>query len=84
MQYDAFHGLRIICRCGAGGFGEVFFVEDISCKKMALKVVPKSALGECYRRGRGIEKDIEMAKYWYRKAAEQGHKKAKEALEDLE
>ena len=40
---DTFHGLRIICRCGSGGFGEVFFVEDISCKKMALKVVPKSA-----------------------------------------
>ena len=50
-EYDnTFHGLRIICRCGSGGFGEVFFVEDISCKKMALKVVPKSALGDDWER----------------------------------
>ena len=50
-MYDSeFHGLRIICRCGAGGFGEVFFCEDVSGKKMALKVVPKSALGEAWER----------------------------------
>ena len=50
MQSDTFHGLRIVCRCGTGGFGEVFFCEDISCKKMALKVVSKSALGDGWER----------------------------------
>ena len=49
-MYSSFHGLKIICRCGGGGFGEVFFCEDISCKKMALKIVPKSALGDSWER----------------------------------
>ena len=50
MYDNEFHGLKIVCRCGAGGFGEVFFCEDISGKKLALKVVPKSALGEAWER----------------------------------
>ena len=50
MQDNKFHGLKIVCRCGAGGFGEVFFCEDISGRKLALKVVPKSALGEAWER----------------------------------
>ena len=50
MNIYTFHGLKIVCRCGAGGFGEVFFCEDVSGKKMALKVVPKSALGEAWER----------------------------------
>lgn len=50
MHDSIFHGLKIVCRCGAGGFGEVFFVEDISGKKMALKIVPKSALGDSWER----------------------------------
>ena len=37
MQDNEFHGLKIVCRCGAGGFGEVFFCEDISGRKLALK-----------------------------------------------
>src|SRR5262249_604501 len=37
-------------------------------------------LGYCYEKGRGVEKDLAQAKLWYEKAADQGHKKAKNRL----
>ena len=33
-----------------------------------------------YTKGRGVDKSYEIAHFWYCKAAEQGHKKAKEKL----
>ena len=30
------------------------------------------SLAQCYARGRGVETDIDVAFYWYAKAAEQG------------
>ena len=36
-----------------------------------------------YERGEGVEKDEEEAVKWFRKAAEQGHEKAKAALKKL-
>ena len=41
-------------------------------------------LGKKYMHGDGVPKDIEKALYWYTKAAEQGHVKAKEFLDDLD
>lgn len=37
-------------------------------------------LAYCYSNGLGVKKNIETAKYWWGKAAAQGHKEAKEAL----
>ena len=41
------------------------------------------ALGWCYEKGQGISRSVSEAKSWYRKAAAQGHKHAKECLERL-
>ncbi len=40
-------------------------------------------LGECYEGGEGVKSSLEKARYWYAKAAEQGHEVAKECLEML-
>lgn len=40
-------------------------------------------LGDCYATGDGIAKDATEAVKWYRKAAEQGHKKAAEMLKEM-
>ena len=41
-------------------------------------------LGAMYENGEGIEENIEQAKYWYKKSADQGNEDAKEALKELE
>jgi len=41
-------------------------------------------LGEYYEQGKGTEKDMDEAKKWYSKAAEQGYEPAKEALKRLD
>jgi len=38
------------------------------------------ALGCCYEIGKGVEKNIQQAIYWYRIAATKGHEQAKERL----
>ncbi len=40
-------------------------------------------LGYCYYNGVGVPKDIEMAKYWYQKAAEEGDEEAKKILQEI-
>lgn len=40
-------------------------------------------LGKCYYHGDGVNRDLKEAVYWFRKAAEQGHVKAQEALKNL-
>ena len=40
-------------------------------------------LGEMYAGGFGVAKDESEAVKWYRKSAEQGHERAKEALKRL-
>lgn len=37
-------------------------------------------LGTCYKEGWGVKKDIQKARYWYEKAAAQGHKEASNQL----
>ena len=62
--------------------------------KKAFKLFKKSAeqgnsqaqynLGAMYENGEGTEENIEQAKYWYKKSADQGDEDAKEALKELE
>lgn len=40
-------------------------------------------LGEMYEEGRGVEKDLHQAHYWYEKAAAQGSLDAKERIQSL-
>ncbi len=40
-------------------------------------------VGLMYENGDGVSKDIDEARKWYRKAADQGHEAAKEALKRL-
>ena len=39
-------------------------------------------LGNCYYNGHGVTKDVQLARYWWQKAADQGHQGAKENLKD--
>ena len=45
-----FHGLRLIASCGAGAYGEVWYCEDLSGQRMALKIIPKTRLGGAWER----------------------------------
>lgn len=42
------------------------------------------ALAVCYIEGKGVQRDIEIAKEWLNKSAEQGNKSAKEKLAELD
>ena len=37
-------------------------------------------LGRMYQWGKGVEKDLQQARFWFQKAIDNGHEKAKEAL----
>ena len=52
---DSFHGLKLLEFCGSGAYGDVYYCEDISGKKMAVKIVSKKKIGEHWKREfRGI------------------------------
>ena len=40
-------------------------------------------LGNCYKNGRGVTKDLNKAREWYTKAAAQGHEQAQTELDSL-
>jgi TPR repeat protein len=40
-------------------------------------------LGHCYENGKGVKKDIELAKKYYEEASKKGYKKAIEAVDRL-
>ena len=44
------HGLKIIALCGGGAYGDVYYCEDISGKRLALKVINKKRLGNAWER----------------------------------
>ena len=44
----------------------------------------QALLGLFYEKGKGVTKDVEQAKGWYKKAASQGYEYAAEALKELE
>ena len=45
-----FHGLKLLELCGCGAYGEVWYCEDISGRRMALKIVSKKKLGPHWER----------------------------------
>jgi len=45
-----FHGLKLLARCGGGAYGDVYYCEDISGKRQALKVISKKRLGAAWQR----------------------------------
>ena len=47
---DDFHGMKVLAVCGRGGFGEVSYCEEISGRRVALKVVYKNTLGGEWQR----------------------------------
>ena len=45
-----FHGLKLLTHCGGGAFGDVYFCQDISGQKMAVKIISKKKLGDYWSR----------------------------------
>ena len=50
VKSPPFHGLKLLSRCGSGAYGDVYYCEDISGRKMAVKIVSKSKLGDAWER----------------------------------
>ena len=50
VSNNIFHGLKLLARCGGGAYGEVFYCEDISGRRMAVKIVSKTRLGDSWER----------------------------------
>lgn len=46
-------------------------------------IVAHYNMGVCYENGVGVSRDIEIAKYWYKKASEQGYNQAQQALDRI-
>ena len=49
-EMKTFHALTLLACCGGGAYGDVYYCQDISGKKMALKIVPKKKLGDAWER----------------------------------
>ena len=45
-----FQGLKLLCSCGGGAYGEVWYCEDLSGRRMAVKIVSKTRLGDAWKR----------------------------------
>jgi len=45
-----FHGLKLIAHCGGGAFGDVYYCQDISGHKLAVKIISKIKLGDSWSR----------------------------------
>ena len=45
-----FHGLKLLAHCGGGAFGDVYYCQDISGQKMAVKIISKKKLGDSWER----------------------------------
>lgn len=50
MSTEIFHGLKLLSRCGGGAYGDVYYCEDVSGRRMAVKIVSKSKLGDAWER----------------------------------
>jgi len=44
------YGLNLISRCGGGAFGDVWYCQDASGKKLALKIISKIRLGDQWKK----------------------------------
>lgn len=50
MDMTIFHGLKLLTSCGVGAYGEVYYCEDLSGRKMAVKIVSKKKFGDSWKR----------------------------------
>jgi len=50
MTQKIFNGLNLLSKCGSGAFGEVWYCEDLSGRRMAVKIVSKTHLGDAWKR----------------------------------
>ena len=48
--------------------------------RMAMCARSEYNLGRMYQWGKGVKKDLQQARFWFQKAIDNGHEKAKEAL----
>ena len=56
METRVFHGLKLTTFCGGGAYGEVYYGEDITAKKMAVKIISKKKLGDEWKKTlRGVK-----------------------------
>ncbi|MBR4518160.1 MAG: hypothetical protein IKO65_04070, partial [Victivallales bacterium] len=44
------YGLQVLTRCGSGAYGDVYYCQDASGKRVALKVISKSKVGSGWER----------------------------------
>ena len=44
------YGLRVLSRCGSGAYGDVYYCQDVSGKRVALKVISKGRIGSGWER----------------------------------
>ena len=81
----AIHCIGAMYMAGTIGFGSPSVAADyFTIAAQNGYNLAQYALGECYEKGIGVnEVDIEKAKYWYRKAAEQGDEEAIASLARL-
>ena len=44
------YGLRVLSHCGSGAYGDVYYCQDASGKRVALKVISKGKIGSGWER----------------------------------
>lgn len=49
-HFHTFHGLCLLVHCGGGAYGDVYYCQDISGRRLAVKIVSKHKLGEQWER----------------------------------
>ena len=47
---ERFHDLTVVCHCGGGAYGDVYYCSDISGKSLSLKVISKLRVGAEWQR----------------------------------
>ena len=45
-----FHSLKLLSYCGSGAYGDVFYCQDLSGRKLAVKIISKQKLGSHWER----------------------------------
>ena len=45
-----FHSLQLLSYCGSGAYGDVFYCQDLSGRKLAVKIISKQKLGSHWER----------------------------------
>ncbi len=49
-ENTVFYGIRLLKRCGSGAYGDVYYGEDASRRRIAVKIIDKVRLGDTWKR----------------------------------